>query len=280
MDHYEAINLDDYIRSGEGGTAVSYKHKTRDTLVKLYNAGFEADRARAEFLTARTVFELGIPTPKPYRLVTDGERYGAEYEFVPEKRSFSRIISEEPGRLEEISLEFARMSRLLHGIMADPSRLRSFKQVLLRFYQEKAWIPAPYKERALRFLEKVPDTPTCLHGDLQIGNLITDGKRKLWIDVGEFSYGTPEWDLCVMWIVCHQLEKEKALYLFHLEPESLKKHWDIFLPAYLGTGNGPMLDAYSKRLLPFYAVKVPYVYEMAYHGPLSEEGFSKLQYAL
>ncbi len=181
MDHYEAINLDDYIRSGEGGTAVSYKHKTRDTLVKLYNAGFEADRARAEFLTARTVFELGIPTPKPYRLVTDGERYGAEYEFVPEKRSFSRIISEEPGRLEEISLEFARMSRLLHGIMADPSRLRSFKQVL---------------------------------------------------------------------------------------------------PAYLGTGNGPMLDAYSKRLLPFYAVKVPYVYEMAYHGPLSEEGFSKLQYAL
>ena len=53
---YEHINLNDYTRTGEGGTAVSYTHKTRLTMVKLYNPGFEADRARDEFLTARTVF--------------------------------------------------------------------------------------------------------------------------------------------------------------------------------------------------------------------------------
>ena len=92
---YETINLNDYVRTGEGGTAVSYKHKTRDTLAKLYNPGFEADRAVEEFLTARTVYEMGVPTPKPYRLVTDGERFGGEYEFIPGKRSFARIISEE-----------------------------------------------------------------------------------------------------------------------------------------------------------------------------------------
>lgn len=44
---YELINLNDYTRTGEGGTAVSYTH-----------------RAREEFLTARTVFDLGIPTPE------------------------------------------------------------------------------------------------------------------------------------------------------------------------------------------------------------------------
>ena len=100
MDAYQEIELDDYVRSGEGGTAVSYTHKTRNSLAKLYNPGFEAERARAEFLTARTVFEMGIPTPEPYRIVTDGERYGAEYELVKDKRSFTRIISEEPARLE------------------------------------------------------------------------------------------------------------------------------------------------------------------------------------
>ena len=47
----------------EGGTAISYTHKIRNTLAKLNKPGFEADRDRAEFLTARTVFELGIPTP-------------------------------------------------------------------------------------------------------------------------------------------------------------------------------------------------------------------------
>ena len=87
MKKYEEINIGEYIRSGEGGTAVSYQHKTRNTLAKLYNPGFEADRAVAEFLTARTVYEMGISTPEPYRLVTDGERYGAEYEFIPGKRS-------------------------------------------------------------------------------------------------------------------------------------------------------------------------------------------------
>ena len=56
MDAYQEIELDDYVRSGEGGTAVSYTHKTRNSLAKLYNPGFEAERARAEFLTARKGF--------------------------------------------------------------------------------------------------------------------------------------------------------------------------------------------------------------------------------
>lgn len=82
MYEMEKINLDDYIQTGEGGTALSYTHKNGKTLAKLYNPGFLADNAKAEFLTARTVFELGIPTPEPYRLLTDGTRYGGEYELI------------------------------------------------------------------------------------------------------------------------------------------------------------------------------------------------------
>ena len=201
MDSYQKIELSDYVRSGEGGTAVSYTHKTRNTLAKLYNPGFEADRAKAEFYTARTVFEMGLPTPEPLRLVTDGERYGAEYELVKGKRSFTRIISEEPGRLEEISLTFAEWARRLHATPVPPGRLRSYKEVLIQFYKEKTLVPEAYKQKALAFLETVPDAPTCLHGDLQIGNIITDGDRTLWIDVGEFSHGTPEWDISIMWIM-------------------------------------------------------------------------------
>ena len=96
------------------------------TLAKLYNLGFEADRAMDEFLTARTVFEMGIPTPEPYRLVTDWARMGGEYELIKNKRSFARIISQEPERLEEISLEFARMTKELHAVKADTGRMHSF----------------------------------------------------------------------------------------------------------------------------------------------------------
>jgi len=276
MQHYETIHLDDYVRTGEGGTAVSYTHKTRNTLAKLYNPGFEADRAEAEFLTACTVFELGLPTPEPFRLVTDGERYGAEYELIKNKRSFTRIISEEPGRLEEISVSFARMARQLHGTSADTTRLRSYKQVLADFYREKDIVPDTYRQRALRFLEQAPEATTCLHCDLHIGNIITDGKRTLWIDVGEFSYGVPEWDLGLMWSICNNMDGDRADNLFHLRPEQLRAHWNVFLSAYLGTTDPQTLGQYVKHLLPYYAAKVPYVYDMAFHTSFPEAGCQKL----
>ena len=103
-------------------------------MAKLYKNGFEADRAKAEFLTARTVYDLGIPSPKPYRMITDGERSGAEYELIKNKRSYTRIISQEPERLEEISLKFARMAKALHDTNADTTLLGSYKQRIERFY--------------------------------------------------------------------------------------------------------------------------------------------------
>ena len=277
MDSYQKIELSDYVRSGEGGTAVSYTHKTRNTLAKLYNPGFEADRAKAEFHTARAVFEMGIPTPEPYRLVTDGERYGAEYELIKGKRSFTRIISEEPERLQEISLTFAEWARRLHATPVPPGRLRSYKEVLIQFYKEKTLVPEAYKQKALAFLETVPDAPTCLHGDLQIGNIITDGDRTLWIDVGEFSHGTPEWDLSIMWIMGVRMGEERANSLFHLTSEQMREHWNFFLPAYLGTSDPQILGQYTRRLIPYYAAKVPYVYDMAYHCALPADALQRIE---
>ena len=137
MNTYETIDLNDYVQTGEGGTALTYTHKTRPTMAKLFNPGNEAELAEKEFLTARAVFEMGIPTPEPLRLVTDSQRQGVEYELISNKRSFTRIISQEPERLEEISLAFARMARELHETKADTTHFPSVKETLRRFYKEK-----------------------------------------------------------------------------------------------------------------------------------------------
>ena len=89
----QRINLNDYIQTGDGGTALTYTRKDGLSLAKLYKPGFEADRAKAEFLTSRTVFELGIPSPEPYRLVTNGQRNGAEYELIKNKRSYTHHLA-------------------------------------------------------------------------------------------------------------------------------------------------------------------------------------------
>jgi uncharacterized protein (TIGR02172 family) len=276
MNEIEKINLDDYIQTGEGGTALSYTSKDGKTLAKLYNLGFEADRAREEFLTARTVFEMGIPTPEPYRLVTDGARLGGEYELIKGKRSFARIISQEPERLEEISLEFARMAKELHAIKADTMRMHSFKQVMVRFYQETDMIPKDYSRRILDFLEKVPESEYCIHGDLQIGNIISDGRRKLWIDVGEFAYGVPEWDLSTVYEFSHITNAKLTDFLLHLQPETLAAHWDIFLPAYLGTTDPQRIEEATRRIRPFVSAKTPFMLFIANHLELIPQALQRL----
>lgn len=261
----QSINLADYIQSGEGGTAIAYTHKDGKSLAKLYNPGFEADTAREEFFTACNVFEMGIPTPRPFRLVTDGVRVGAEYELIKDKRSFARIISQEPGRLEELSLELARMARLLHAQKADPKKFHNVKDVLRHFYRDQDFVPDYFKRRALEFIDSTPDSTNCLHGDLQLGNIITDGKRTLWIDVGAFGYGIPEWDLAFTHNLSHALNSQMSQHLFHVQPEVILAHWNLFFPAYLGTTDPQRIEAAERHLYPFIAARLPYMIVLARH---------------
>ena len=276
VENYKLIDLNDYVQTGEGGTSLTYTHKTRPALAKLFNPGSEAEQAEREFLTARAVFDMGIPTPEPFQLITDGKRQGVEYELISNKRSLTRIISQEPERLEEISLTFARMTRELHAVKADTSRLPSIKEVLRRFYQEKDLVSEGYKQCALQFIDRVPDADTCLHGDLHIGNVITDGQRTLWIDLGQFSYGVPEWDLGWMWTMCNVMDGQRSDFILHVTPETLKAHWNIFLPAYLGTDDETTIRQYNHRLTAFYAARVPYMLDMQVQGRLPEEAFQPL----
>ena len=273
---FQKIDLNDYVQTGEGGTALAYTHKSGKSLAKLYNPDFDIGKIKEEFWTSRTVFELGISTPQPYRLVTDGKRFGGEYELIQGKRSFSRIISQESERLEELSLEFARMARTLHATKADTSRLKSYKEMVTQFYLGKTFVPEDYRKKVLEFLDKVPDTQTCLHGDLQISNAITDGKRTLWIDVGGFGYGAPEWDLALMWNLAHMPDAEKLDCLFHLPSETMKAHWNIFFSAYLGTNDPGRIEDATRRLSMFAAAKIPYMIETAFHMKVPEDFFAFL----
>lgn len=272
----QTINLSDYTQTGEGGTAITYTKKDEQSLAKLYKNGFEADRAKAEFLTARAVYDLGIPSPKPYRLITDGERSGAEYELIKNKRSYTRIISQEPERLEEISLKFAQMARDLHNTQADTTRLDSYRLRLERFYREKNRVPDDYKQLALKFLETVPDTPRCVHGDLHIGNIITDGERHLWIDVGEFAYGAREWDLALLWTMCHNMPDDRVQHIFHITHNQMQAHWDIFFPAYLGTSDPQAIAEATRKLMPYYAAKVPYIFDMVFNAPMPDAALQRI----
>ena len=276
MQHCESINLDEYRQSGEGGTAITYKHNSRNSLAKLYKSGFEADMAIEEFKVAQAVYDLGIPTPKPYRLVTDGERLGAEYEFISGKRSFARILSQEPEKMPELVEAFAKAALELHATATDTNRIPAIREVLHSFYLSSDAVTSEYRKRALAFLDKIQEPSTCVHGDFHIGNIITDGNHTLWIDIGQFGYGAPEWDLGWFWTITHNLGDNRADFLLHLTQETLVSFWDAFLPAYLGTSAPTALREYTRKILAYYAVRVPFMFNLVHHDKFPEEGCKSL----
>ena len=258
MSEVERINLDDYIQTGEGGTALTYNHKDGKTLAKLFMPSMAADNAKREFLINQVVYDSGLPTPKPIRLITDGTRFGAEYELIQPKRSFTRIISQEPDQLVPLSERFAVLAKQIHQTPADTTRLPDMKELAGTWIDRLTEFPDDLKARFHRFLDTVPSTPTCLHGDLHIGNIITDGSRDLWIDVGDFAYGVPQCDLGMMYYSSHFLSPERADNIFHLDNDTLRAHWDAFAPVYYGTDSQEALDAEVRKLHPFIATKIAF----------------------
>jgi len=269
MDTYKQIDLNEYVQTGEGGTALTYNHKDGKTLAKLFTAGIAVENAIGEFRTSQVVYESGLPTPKPIRLITDGTRFGAEYELIQHKRSFTRIISQEPDKLVPLSKRFAVLAKQLHQTPADTTRLPDMRELASTWIDRLADFPDELKRRFHRFIDTIPSTPTCLHGDLHIGNIITDGSRELWIDVGDFAYGVPEWDLGMMYNGTHFLSAERADNIFHLDNDTLRAHWDAFAKAYYGTESQEALDAEVRKLQPFIATKMAFFISKLCEGKYS-----------
>ena len=282
MNTYERIDLNDYVQTGEGGTALSYNHKDGKTLAKLFMPSVTADNAIREFRISQIVYESGLPTPKPIRLVTDGERFGAEYELIQHKRSFTRIISQEPDKLVPLSERFAVLAKQIHQTPADTTRLPDMKELVMQWIDKISNLTDELRARINRFMNTVPSTPTCLHGDLHIGNIITDGQRDLWIDVGDFAYGVPEWDLGMMYYSANFLSAERADNIFHLDNATLRAHWAAFAKAYYGTDSQEALDAEVQKLQPFVFLKMTFFVSKLTDGkrPMSEFIIQRLDNAL
>ena len=258
MSKYQLINLEEYIQSGEGGQALTYTRKDGSAMAKMFQYGLGSETVEREFRISRAVYEAGIPCPEPIRLVTDGKCFGAEYEVIANKRSYTRIISEEPEQLEPLTLKFARLGKKLHATPADTDAFPDMKDVIRPWIEKSTCISDPLRAQLLSTLDSIPSPKTCLHGDFHIGNIITNGEKDYWIDLGDFSYGAPEWDLSMNLYLAYYIPSEYMDQLFHLDSETFRKHWCLLVRTYYGIQTLEDQRACEKKLLKFTALKYAY----------------------
>ena len=228
------IDIDDYDYAGEGANGSSYHHKTDPTvMLKLYRPGIR-QQALDELTLARKVFETGIPTPEPGDFVTDGERFGVRFRRIAGKKSFARAIGDEPARVGEYAGIFAQMCRQLHSTHVDTTHFESVKDRYLRLLDENPFFTSDQKARLTDFIRQAPDADTAIHGDLNFGNAIFVGSRRYFIDLGDFCYGHPMFDLGMVYLTCKLNDEAFNQKNFHMDNATASAFWDAFAAAYFG----------------------------------------------
>lgn len=259
----DRIDLSDYRQTGAGANGASYDCIADSSLmIKLYNTDYPKDTIFSELDVARKVYELGVPSPEPGELVTDGERIGIRFRRIAGKRSFSRILADEPERFDELTREFARFCLKLHSIECPEGTFPAAKPQFQALLDADVYLSAEQKARASAFLNSIPDDRTALHGDLHIGNVIStlpfgaplnQPHEIYFIDLGYFACGCPLLDLGMMRCICVTSDDGFRQAEMHIDAALGAKVWASFVDEYFG-GRLTVEEA-DALILPYQALK-------------------------
>ena len=252
----EAIKIDikDYVLAGGGANGESYDHLTDpNVMLKLYFPG-KIQQSLDELNRARKVFDLGVPSPKPGKyVVTEDGRYGILFHRIPGKVSFSRATGDHPERVQEYAMEFAQMCRQLHAIHVDTTQFENVKDRYTRLLIENQFFTSDEKDKLSHFIEDVPNTDTAIHGDLQLSNAIFTKYQRYFIDLGDFCYGNPLFDLGMVYLSCNLSDETFIKETFHMDKATAIKFWEAFALAYFGKERS--LNEIEEEIKPFAGLK-------------------------
>ncbi|MCH4230211.1 MAG: HD domain-containing protein, partial [Atopobiaceae bacterium] len=204
-------------RQGEGWTAESYTSADGDSMVKLYQASMPQGIIETEKVQAQAVLSCGIPTPLSGDLIKVGDRHGVTFERITGKRSFSRLVADDPDHIEAYAAQFAEACRQLHSTPCDTRAFPSVTEYYRGVLGREAFWPDPVRTTLGAFLDGIDETGRCVHGDLHIGNVIRADGKCLFIDLADFGYGNPDIDLGSMYFTMCFTPEDIAHNLFHLD---------------------------------------------------------------
>lgn len=273
------INIQEWEPFGGGGYGESYYNKSDDSVIlKLNKPSVPAEKTLEEFQLSKAVFDMGIPSARPYEFVTDGERYGMIVERIRGKESLGRIIADYPERLEELAAIMAQYTKALHNIPCDT---RLFDSLPLRLRSNIAAnkdIPDNIKTRLMGYIDQLEPATTCLHGDLNPCNIVIAQGKVYWIDMGDFGYGDPMFDFCIMSHMRYYAPNPLIEYLFHMNRTTLSLFFESMCKHYFGARWGTSeLQEEMDRIIQIMAGRAICMWPSAIHVNLPLLQGKKLQ---
>ena len=146
---YRVISVENCEVIGEGFNGIVYKID-RETIVKVYKNDDPLSAIQHEREVARLALILGVPTAISYDVVQVGSSYGSVFELL-NARSFSRILAEEPEKMDWCVREYTELLRTIHGIQVPEGKLPSMKEENRKnILRVKSYLPAELGEKLVR----------------------------------------------------------------------------------------------------------------------------------
>ena len=240
--------------SGDGFTSETYFTNDNDAMIKLYYDFVNKDEVLREKRYATEAFKLGVPTPLSGDLLDINGKKGIIFERIKTKTSIARLYSQQHDKKEELAKSFAELSKKLHATKCNTSVFPNVKEVYKGYVDDFKELTNEEKDRIKAFIDKVEDRETCVHGDFHFGNVIvTSDNQKLFIDMSDFAYGNPLFDLGTFYFVTHNDRDDYAEKLFHNTKENLKEFFDAFVKYYYPNKSPKEVE---ELLRPFSALTV------------------------
>ncbi len=247
MSDYREIKLDGWKKVGVGSNAVTYTNEDDSILLKLNKMTANEGMVLNEFNRSKSVETLGVSIPVAYEMIQIGNRFGILFQNIAHKKSFSRLVADNPEKIEEYAKRFAVKCKELHATACDTSLFES-KTDILRKGVDNAKFINKYKPELYKLIDKMTECTTCLHGDMHTGNLVLAEGKEYWIDFDKFSYGDPIMDLAHMYTIYIGTSwLPYVRQIVHMTKEQLRQFWYLFIKEYYGFDE-KQTDEFNKSL--------------------------------
>lgn len=202
---------------GKGACGECYRIDD-ETIIKLYYGGMDISVIEHEKALSKKAFVMGIPTAISYDIVEADGRKGVVYELIKSK-TLGELMRSDDGKLDEYIEQYVDICKTVHSITTKDPEIPSFKDINREDIPNVTGITDEEREYLYRFLDLVPDMDNCIHGDLNINNVMVQDGECCLIDMGELSTGIPMFDISrILFSMIYAAPENEEFYPFYKMP--------------------------------------------------------------
>ena len=246
---YRKVSIEGCEEIGRGANGSLYRID-KDNVVKIYNNADALDDIQHEREVARLALILGIPTAISYDVVKVGDCYGSVFELL-NARSFSRILENEPDKLDWCVDEYVEMLKRIHSTEVPAGKLPDMMETAISWAEfMQGYLPEEAGKKLLELIKAVPHDDHMIHGDYHTKNLELQDDEVLLIDMDTLAVGHPIFELGSMFNAYRgffEINHDGIKDFQGFSYETGEKFWYKTLAKYLGTDDEEVIRSVEDK---------------------------------